>query len=214
MIRWLDQIEIPLIALIRVALGGYFIYSGFEKIADPMIFLKNIHLYGMLPEEPPFFLNSVAAVLPWLEVVCGAALVIGIGIRGAAINLALMLCVFTPAILIRALAIRAESGTPFFEIAFDCGCGSGVVVTWRKLGLNGVLILASLLVLFSRSRRLCLSRLWARTRGGPALCKVCGRTLPTGGVCDCTAQVDADSRVQEAPRARPSRDTANLISHR
>ena len=121
MIRKLDQTEIPVTMLIRLALGAYFIYSGLEKAGVPTDFLKNIHLYQMMPEDPPFFLNAVATVMPWLEIVCGTALVLGVGIRGAAANLLVMLLVFSPAILLRALAIRAEEGTPFFEIAFDCG---------------------------------------------------------------------------------------------
>lgn len=193
MIRKLDQTEIPMTMLIRLALGAYFIYSGFEKIGDPFAFLKNIRLYEMMPEDPPFFLNAVAAVLPWLEVVCGIALVFGIGIRGAAANLMLMLLVFTPAILFRALVIRAESGTPFFEIAFDCGCGSGVVVIWRKLCFNGMLIVGALVVLFARSRKYCLSRWVDRLRGGAALCRFCGRLLPSRGNCDCTAESDQPS---------------------
>lgn len=169
MIRKLDQGKIPVTMLIRLALGAYFIYSGFEKVGDPFAFLKNIRLYEMMPEEPPYFLNTVAAVLPWLEVVCGAALVIGIGIRGASANLLVMLLVFTPAILFRALDIRAEMGTPFFDIAFDCGCGSGVVVIWRKLCFNGTLIVGALLVLFAQSRKFCLSSLLSRRADAAAL---------------------------------------------
>ena len=193
MIRKLDQTEIPVTMLIRLALGAYFVYSGLEKAGVPMDFLKNIRLYQMMPEDPPFFLNAVAAVMPWLEIVCGIALVFGIGIRGAAANLLVLLLLFTPAILLRALAIRAETSTPFFEIAFDCGCGSGVVVTWRKLGFNGMLIVGALVVLFARSRKYCLSRWVDRLRGDAALCRFCGRLLPSRGNCDCTAESDQPS---------------------
>lgn len=200
MIRKLDQTEIPVTMLIRLALGAYFVYSGIEKVADPFVFLKNIRLYQMLPEDPPFFLNAVAAVMPWLEIVCGMALVFGIGIRGAAANLLVMLLVFTPAIFLRALAIRAEEGTPFFEIAFDCGCGSGVVVTWRKLCFNGMLIVGALVVLFARSRKYCLSRWVDRLRGDAAHCRFCGCLLLARGNCDCTAEADQPSPVTGTAR--------------
>ena len=200
MIRKLDQTEIPLTMLIRVALGAYFIYSGLEKAGVPTDFLKNIHLYQMMPEDPPFFLNAVATVMPWLEIVCGTALVLGVGIRGAAANLLVMLLVFSPAILLRALAIRAEEGTPFFEIAFDCGCGAGVVVTWRKLCFNGMLIVGGLVVLFARSRKYCLSRWFDRLRGDAAHCRACGRLLPARGNCDCNAESDQPSPVTGTTR--------------
>lgn len=200
MIRKLDQGKIPVTMLIRVALGAYFIYSGFEKVGVPTDFLKNIRLYHMLPEDPPFFLNAVAAVMPWLEIVCGTALVLGIGIRGAAANLLVMLLVFTPAILLRALAIRAEEGTPFLEIAFDCGCGAGVVVTWRKLCFNGMLIVGALVVLFARSRKYSLSRWLDRLRGDTAHCRLCGRLRPARGNCNCVSESDQPSPVSGTTR--------------
>jgi hypothetical protein len=40
-------------------------------------------------------------------------------------------------------------------VRFDCGCGAGEVLICRKLVENGLLILLSGGLLFSRSRRLC-----------------------------------------------------------
>ena len=65
-------------AAVRSSMGGLFVYLGVHKIGDPVAFLKQIHLYGLFPESPGIFLNSVAIVLPWLEVVAGAALLVGI----------------------------------------------------------------------------------------------------------------------------------------
>jgi len=149
------------VLMARLVLGGMFVYMGVMKVGDPLKpfneeFLKLIRQYHMLPETPAIFLNGTAIVLPWLEILCGVGLLLGLSFRGAALLLAVMLAVFTPAILMRGLAILAEQGGSFFNVAFDCGCGSGVVVTWKKLLENGGLFLLSLLVLFSASTRFSL----------------------------------------------------------
>ncbi len=166
------------VLLVRLFLGGLFVWMGMSKIAHPDAFLKQVHLYEMLPESPAYFLNATALFLPWLEVVCGVALILGIATRGAALAVGGMLCVFTPAILLRALAIRAAEGTPFMEISFDCGCGSGVVIIWTKLLKNSGLALLSLVVLLARSRRFTLAMLLDRRRAVARYCRRCG--FPVG----------------------------------
>jgi uncharacterized membrane protein YphA (DoxX/SURF4 family) len=148
----MDRGGAPLL-LARLVLGGLFVYMGALKLGQPFEFLKQIRLYHMLPEDPPIFLNAVAVVLPWLEVLCGASILLGARIRGAAVVAALMLAVFTPAILMRALAIRAEVGTPFLKIEFDCGCGTGVVVIWKKLLENTLLFCLAVYTTISRANR-------------------------------------------------------------
>lgn len=131
-LRRVDDTGIPLL-LARVILAATFLYMGSMKIAEPFEFLKLVRQYQMLPETPAFYLNATAIVLPWLEIVAGVALLIGLRFHGAAVAIALMLSVFTPVILIRALHIQAEKGISFFDVVFDCGCGSGPVTIWTKL---------------------------------------------------------------------------------
>lgn len=181
-----DATGVPLL-VVRLLLGGLFVWMGFHKLADPITFLKQVHLYDLLPESPSLLLNATAIVLPWLEIICGVLLLLGFFVRGAAAQLVVMFCVFTPAIFLRAMAIRAAEGTPFFEIAFDCGCGSGVVIIWKKLLTNAGLFALSLLAMISRSRRFCLSMWFERRRMDPAFCHLCGYAArsTTAGVCDC-----------------------------
>ena len=153
-LRRLDQSGIPLLAA-RLSLAATFIYMGTMKIREPFDFLKQVRMYHMLPESPPEFLNATAVVLPWLEIVAGVALVGGVFVRGAAAMLAAMLCVFTPAILLRALSIRAEKAISLFQVVFDCGCGSGPVVIWTKLLVNLGLLALAVIALLSQSRRFC-----------------------------------------------------------
>ncbi len=155
LIRRLDATGVPLL-LARLIIGGFFIYMGIGKIQDPIAFLKQVNLYDWLPQAPPHLLNGTAILLPWLEVVCGLALILGVYLRGAGAMIALMLMVFTPAIFLRAWGIHSADGTPFMEIAFDCGCGTGEVIIWQKLLGNTGLLLGSLVAVFSASRRFCL----------------------------------------------------------
>lgn len=128
--------------LLRWLIGGLFIYMGLHKALHPVEFLKLIRQYEMVHQ--PWLLNSLAAVLPWFEVFCGALLVSGVFRRGAALVTFLMLVPFTILVARRAFAIHAVVGTPFCDIKFDCGCGAGEVVICHKLVENSLLILSSL----------------------------------------------------------------------
>ena len=188
------------VLVMRLFLGGLFVSMGVQKIGHPDVFLKMVRLYEMLPESPAYLLNATALFLPWLEVVCGIALILGIATRGAALAVGGMLCVFTPAILMRALAIRATDGTPFMEISFDCGCGSGPVIIWTKLLNNSGLALLSLIVLIARSRRFTLAMLLDGRRAVRRFCRLCGFPLSSAGStsCPCNSSGEApmDHRMQ------------------
>lgn len=197
-----DEAAVPLSLLVRLSLGGLFIYMGVNKIADPVAFLKQIRLFDMLPETPPYFLNGTAIVLPWLEVICGVLLILGIVRRGAAAWLAIMLCVFTPAIFLRAMAIHETAGTPFFQIVFDCGCGGGPVTIWIKLLENTGLLVVALLTLFSRSDRWSLAAVVGHGRNPAARCSRCGNPLDGGrdGVCKSCRDLGRSGVVAPEPQ--------------
>jgi uncharacterized membrane protein YphA (DoxX/SURF4 family) len=140
--------------LTRWLLGGLFIYMGFQKALHPEAFLKMVHQYDFVTNA--FLLNYIAAALPWFEVFCGLLLVFGIAVRGAALMLVLMLIPFTLIVLRRALTITATQGIPFSAVKFDCGCGNGEVVIWKKMLENSFLILLACWLVTTRARLLCL----------------------------------------------------------
>ncbi len=203
LIQRLDEISVPVPVLVRVLLGAYFIHSGVVKAMEPLVFLQMIRLYHVLPESPPIFLNSTAVVLPWLEIACGVALVLGLFMRGAGTLIAAMLCTFTPAILLRALAVMAKDGISFFQVEFDCGCGVGNETIWIKLLTNtGLLLLAVLSILF-RSRRFTLTLALDRLRTQGSYCRRCG--YPAGDLADgvCVSCRDAAPASVRASGATP-----------
>lgn len=182
-LRRLDEARIPLPLLARVFLGGYFIYTGVVKTLDPVAFLKGVRLYEMLPESPPVFLNGTAVVLPWLEIICGIALVLGLFRRGAAVVVALLLCVFSPAIFSRALAITSTEGISFFQVTFDCGCGTGHEIIWIKLCKNAGLLILAIWAIATRCRSLCVDALFER-RGATRSDTGTGRLPGTDALAD------------------------------
>lgn len=125
---------------IATALGIVLFVYGVQKLGEPSDFLKSIHAYGILPTQPPWILNLTAIGLPWLEIICGVALVLGPLRRGAAFLSSAVLAIFTAAILVRSFQVMGAEGTAFLDLAFDCGCGSGTVIIWQKLIFNGALI--------------------------------------------------------------------------
>ena len=118
-----------------------------------------------------------AIVLPWLEIVCGVALVLGVFTRGAGTLIVAVVGVFTPAIFLRALAVMGDESISFFQVEFDCGCGTGSDIIWLKLCTNTGLLLLAILAILSRSRRFSLTVLLDRSRTRPAHC---GTDFPVG----------------------------------
>ncbi len=139
--------------ILRLILGGVFIYMGVTKAMHPAEFLKLVRQYDVLPQ--PILLNVVAATVPWFEILCGLLLVLGVAVRGVALVALLMLMAFTAIVLIHARSIQATGGLPFCAIKFDCGCGTGEMFVCRKLGENVLLMGASVGLLFARHSRFC-----------------------------------------------------------
>jgi len=94
---------------VQIALGLLFIAAALPKLADPPSFAHMIYNYRLLPGG---FVNLPALVLPWLELLCGVALVLGIWNRTAAALIGLLLLVF-----VAAITVNLARGN-----AIDCGC--------------------------------------------------------------------------------------------
>ncbi|OIP89171.1 MAG: hypothetical protein AUK55_14920 [Syntrophobacteraceae bacterium CG2_30_61_12] len=93
----------------RLLLGAVFIYAAYDKILDPAAFARAIYNYQILPDS---VINVTAIVLPWLELLVGAALILGVWQPGAVFLANAMLLFFTAA-----LAFSVACG-----LDVDCGC--------------------------------------------------------------------------------------------
>lgn len=156
LLQRLDQTGLPLLVA-RVVLGAEMILMGWSKAWAPDAFLKLLREYHMLPDSLYYLQNFLAVTLPWIEIVCGVALLLGVLVRGASLTLLLLLTAFTVVIAIRAWRIHTTEALAFCDIHFDCGCGGGDVYMCRKLPANVGLWLLAWIGLLSSSRRFCLS---------------------------------------------------------
>lgn len=94
---------------VQIALGLIFIVAALPKIADPPSFAHMVYNYKIVPWA---LINPMALFMPWLELLCGIALVLGIWKGTARTLIAGMLFVF-----IFAISINLMRGN-----AIDCGC--------------------------------------------------------------------------------------------
>jgi uncharacterized membrane protein YphA (DoxX/SURF4 family) len=106
------------IALLRVALGTVFIVASLDKIQNPEAFATTIANYRLLPYT---VINGVAIALPWLEVLTGSLLVLGVWIRAKTMIAWGLLLVFSIAIS-QALARGLD---------ISCGCFTTNLVAER-----------------------------------------------------------------------------------
>jgi uncharacterized membrane protein YphA (DoxX/SURF4 family) len=117
----------------RLIVGGIYIYASVDKIIHPDAFAKIVNNYHILPGV---LVNIFALILPWLELVCGVALIAGTRVLGASIILSGLTAVF-----IVAVGINVIRG-----VNIDCGCFSTSSHS-RKLGLTLLVQDAGLLLL-------------------------------------------------------------------
>ena len=124
--------------LFRLVVGGVFIWAGILKILDPLEFAQNIANYRVVSRDISFFL---ALVLPWLEVLCGILVILGIFRSSSSLLLSGMLGIFL--VLITVTILRG--------LDVDCGCfGSiGRHVDYRLLLTDIVLLYMTLNILGS-----------------------------------------------------------------
>lgn len=130
--------------LARVIVGGVFVMYAVDKIAAPADFALSIERYQLLPFA---MVNLLAIVLPWLELVVGLCLLLGVRLRINAVLAALMLAVF-----IGAIGSAMARG-----LEINCGCSAhSETVGWGKIVEDVVYLLLALRIAIKPDRILAL----------------------------------------------------------
>jgi uncharacterized membrane protein YphA (DoxX/SURF4 family) len=81
--------------ILRLGLGGLWIYAGVMKLRDPQMFFEDIRNFRMTSSDVSMLM---AIYLPWLETITGAALVTRKLVMGASLLSSLMAVIFLVAL--------------------------------------------------------------------------------------------------------------------
>jgi len=84
-----------LFIVIRMGLGVVFIWASMDKIINPEQFAEMVYHYKILPI---LLVHPVAVYLPWLELITGVLLVIGVWERAGLIIFNLFIFIFSIAL--------------------------------------------------------------------------------------------------------------------
>ena len=110
-----------------MVLGGLFIFAGYTKLRNPLLFEMAVDTYRLLP---PAGVIIVARSLPWLEVLLGILLLVGWKMSYVSSFTALLLGGF-----LVTMGITYHRG-----IEANCGCfGFGERISPLTLGRDSVL---------------------------------------------------------------------------
>ena len=137
----------------RLAVGGVFVYASIGKIAHPDEFARAIYAYRILHMD---LVNLAAIWLPWVEILAGALLIVGVMRRSAAAVTTGLTALFIGAAwlgLMRGLDV-------------DCGCFLGTVIDgrlgWSLVARDAVLLGLSAYAMVHPSDALSLDRFLVR----------------------------------------------------
>ena len=127
--------------IVALIIGGIFIYAGVIKAMDPVAFANDIDNYKILPWP---LVVRLAFYLPWLELLCGLALILRFFYRGGLFILTGLTFVF-----IAASVIAKVRG-----LDITCGCFGHASKNWSFSGhlALDIAILIALIALWISNR--------------------------------------------------------------
>jgi len=133
--------------IFRLIVGGVFIWAGISKIADPLSFAQNVRNYQLVGPALSFL---TAIFLPWVELIAGMWIIIGIYPRSSALLISCLLMFFIVLVLI----------TMARGLDVDCGCFGTFSrrADWQLIAEDSLWLALSLALLFSPANDFCLLR--------------------------------------------------------
>lgn len=136
------------ILVLRVAIGLVFVVAGIAKIGHATEFAAQIAGFRLLPQP---VIAPLALALPFLEVLLGGYLVVGLFTRASAWTAALLFALFDAAIA--SAVVRG--------MTVSCGCfgpNDTTVTTWPEVARDAVLVVIAIVVALRAPGMLALDR--------------------------------------------------------
>jgi uncharacterized membrane protein YphA (DoxX/SURF4 family) len=137
-----------LVLALRIGLGLVFVVAGGAKIGHFDYFASQITGFEILPKP---LIAPLALLLPFVEVLLGGYLILGLFTRAAAIFAAFQLTIFAGAIA--SAVVRG--------ISASCGCfgpSDPTTTSWPEVGRDVALVLVALFIAWRSPGALALDR--------------------------------------------------------
>ena len=137
---WRDA---PLQCLLRLILGVVFLQSGIAKLGQITVFIQSVDSYALLPHPVAVFYGHL---LPWLEVLAGSYLLLGLFLSSTAVLTGLLLVSFL--IAIGSALVTGKT--------IDCGCmigGAQEPVSWLLFFRDFLMLLGCVYLFKTPNRR-------------------------------------------------------------
>jgi len=179
-LNWIESVvlQMPL----RVGLGGLFVYAAFMKLGNIQAFAFAIKGFKVVDaDKHGHLIISAAYTMPWIEMIAGVLLVLGIWTRAASLTIALMLVFFIAALLhvIYTPGIDADCSC-FGDMNLVCSATVG----WCQVNRDLVMLLPAIYLIWRGGGILSLDSLFkpssdanSETQGSKA-----GSTLDDDGI--------------------------------
>jgi uncharacterized membrane protein YphA (DoxX/SURF4 family) len=132
----------------RIFLGGLFIFTGAVKMQDIKLLSVNaVYEYGILPIEPVDLAAVFGYALPFLELLAGIAILLGILTKLASLGGGLLGLSFS---IGEAIVLMQGRN-------IDCGCFGGVIDTLvaQTFYLSVAIVILAILILTSPNAKFC-----------------------------------------------------------